>query len=38
MEKEIRILPMSIDEFEDKSIEELQEQFIEELKNVRKGL
>ena len=38
MEKEIRILPMSMDEFEDKSIEELQEWFIEELKNVRKGL
>ena len=38
MEKEIRILPMSTNEFNDESIEWLQGWFIEELKNVRKGL
>ena len=38
MEKEIRILPMSKKEFNDKSIEWLQGWFMEELKNARKGL
>lgn len=38
MEKEIRILPMSTNEFNDESIEWLQKWFIEELKNARKGL